>query len=105
MQPMFRQVPPNCPRLSTHALFSPSWPARMAALYPPGPPPMMTTSNCSAMSDVQQQALRIFEVFLHADEKGHRLAAIDQTVIVGERQIHHRPDFHLAVDGDRALLD
>src|ERR1043166_5959737 len=45
MQPMLRQVPPKLPRLSTQALVRPSWPARIAALYPPGPPPMTTTSN------------------------------------------------------------
>src|SRR2546421_11334321 len=47
MQPMLRQVPPNCPRLSMQALFSPSCPARIAALYPPGPPPITTTSKRS----------------------------------------------------------
>src|SRR5690242_20108030 len=47
MQPILRQVPPKVPRLSMQALFSPSWPARMAALYPPGPPPMTTTSKLS----------------------------------------------------------
>src|SRR6185503_19752961 len=105
MQPMLRHVPPKVPRLSMQALFSPSWPARMAALYPPGPPPMTTTSNCWAISDVQQQALRVFEVFLHAHEERYRFAAIDQAVIVGQRQIHHRADFHLVVDSHRPLLD
>ena len=32
MQPTFRQVPPKVSRISTQAAFSPSCPARMAAL-------------------------------------------------------------------------
>ena len=32
MQPTFRQVPPSVARFSTQATFSPSWPARIAAL-------------------------------------------------------------------------
>src|ERR1700733_10453379 len=47
MQPTLRQVPPKVPRLSMQALESPNCPARIAALYPPGPPPMTTTSKVS----------------------------------------------------------
>ena len=32
MQPIFRQVPPKLPRLSTQAAVRPNWPSRMAAL-------------------------------------------------------------------------
>ena len=32
MQPIFRQVPPKLPRLSTQAAERPNWPSRMAAL-------------------------------------------------------------------------
>ena len=42
--PTFRQVPPSAPRPSTQATLSPSCAALMAATYPPGPPPMITTS-------------------------------------------------------------
>lgn len=31
MQPTFRHVPPSRPRISMHAVFSPSWPALIAA--------------------------------------------------------------------------
>src|SRR5580698_4720805 len=44
MQPTFRQVPPSFFSFSMRATFSPYCPARMAAVYPPGPPPMMTMS-------------------------------------------------------------
>src|SRR6476661_1773729 len=47
MQPTFRHVPPNSLHFSTRAVFNPSWPERMAATYPPGPEPMITTSNFS----------------------------------------------------------
>src|SRR3954471_24910458 len=49
IQPQFRQMPPRCSR-STTAVFMPSCAARIAATYPPGPPPRTTRSNaCSAM--------------------------------------------------------
>src|SRR5580765_1373450 len=39
MQPTFRQIPPGWSR-STTSDFTPSWPSRMPATYPPGPAPM-----------------------------------------------------------------
>src|SRR6476646_5448975 len=45
MQPMLRHVPPNAGRLSMHATRDPSWAARRAATYPPGPPPITIKSN------------------------------------------------------------
>src|SRR5213594_4319967 len=47
MQPMLRQVPPRSLSFSIMAAFKPNCPARMAAMYPPGPEPMITTSNFS----------------------------------------------------------
>src|SRR6516225_6194488 len=49
MQPTFKHVPPNSLSFSTRAVFNPSWPERMAATYPPGPEPIITTSNFSIM--------------------------------------------------------
>lgn len=43
MQPTLRQVPPRYSR-STQATLMPSWAARMAATYPPGPAPMTIRS-------------------------------------------------------------
>src|SRR5271155_3296588 len=44
MQPTCRQVPPRKGSFSTTATFRPHCAARMAATYPPGPLPMITTS-------------------------------------------------------------
>src|SRR6202041_3200564 len=44
MQPTFRQVPPSFFSRSISATFNPYCPARMAAVYPPGPPPMIAMS-------------------------------------------------------------
>src|SRR6185437_16328580 len=44
MQPQLRQMPPRCSR-STTAVFIPSCAARIAATYPPGPPPSTIRSN------------------------------------------------------------
>src|SRR5262249_31564752 len=56
-------------------------------------------------SDFKEQPLGVLDALLDADEEAHRLAAIDDPVVVRERQVHHRPDHDLVVDGDRALLD
>ena len=45
MQPTRRQVPPRASASSMHATCAPSWAARMAAVYPAGPPPRMATST------------------------------------------------------------
>ena len=46
MQPMRKHVPPNRGSVSTQAAIRPSCEARMAAVYPPGPPPITIKSNC-----------------------------------------------------------
>src|SRR5579883_122198 len=43
MQPTFRHTPPRY-SFSIHTTLAPSWAARMAATYPPGPAPMTATS-------------------------------------------------------------
>ena len=45
IQPTFKQVPPSVARLSIHATVMPSWAARMAPTYPPGPAPMTIKSK------------------------------------------------------------
>src|ERR1700686_5519945 len=55
MQPTLVQVPPGAGlpsavfQSSTHAVLPPSCAARIAAVYPPGPAPIITTSNASDM--------------------------------------------------------
>src|SRR5258708_3933260 len=53
---------------------------------------------------IKQDALRILDTFLDAHEEGHRLAAVDDAVIVAEREIHHWSDFDLVADDDGALV-
>ena len=48
MHPRLRHVPPRASS-STIATLTPADAAYRAAEYPPGPPPMMTRSNCSAV--------------------------------------------------------
>src|ERR1700687_4253137 len=57
-----------------------------------------------ACLDVENQAGRILERFLDGDERQHRLAPIDDAVVVRERQVVDRPDHDLAVLDHRTLL-
>src|SRR5947207_11217043 len=70
---MFRQVPPSSLSFSMIAVLSPSWPARMAATYPPGPEPMIATSNggCSFKSSPYQSQRRGTEHKRHKRHKRH----------------------------------
>jgi hypothetical protein len=54
---------------------------------------------------VKHESPRIFEAFLDADEEGNGFLAVHQPVIVGEREVHHRPDLDLAANDNRAFLD
>ena len=45
MQPTRRHVPPSAGSCSMHATVPPSWAARIAAVYPAGPPPRTVTST------------------------------------------------------------
>ena len=45
MQPTRRQVPPSSGASSMQITLAPSWAARIAAVYPPGPPPRTATSH------------------------------------------------------------
>jgi hypothetical protein len=54
---------------------------------------------------IEHQPFRILQAFLDAHQEGHRFLAVDDAVIVAERQVHHRPDHDLAADHDRPVLD
>ena len=54
---------------------------------------------------INQQAGGVFDRFLDRLQCSHRLAAVDQAVVIAERQIHHRADDDLAVADDRAVFD
>src|SRR3954467_2092338 len=100
MHPTFKQVPPNSLSFSTRAVFNPSCPDRIAATYPPGPEPMITTSNFSITRfyhskrseeslirssahdkalrlKIQRQFFRILDALLHFDEESNGFFAVD----------------------------
>ena len=52
-----------------------------------------------------QHRLRVFHQLLDPHEEEHGLLAVNQPVVVGERQIHHRADRDLILDNDRAFDD
>jgi hypothetical protein len=56
-------------------------------------------------SQIQHQALRVLDRLLDAHQECHRLAPVDDAMVVGERQIHHRAHDHRSVARDRTLLD
>ena len=53
---------------------------------------------------VDDHERRVFHQLLYPNEEKHRLLAVDDPVVVRERDIHHRPDLDLAVDDDGAIL-
>ncbi len=55
--------------------------------------------------DFQEQSRWIFDYFLDRLEEAHRFAAIDDAMIISQRQVHHRTDDDLTVARDRAFLN
>ena len=53
----------------------------------------------------QQQARGIFQDILHRLEKTHRFTTVDDAVIVGQGHVHHGPDDHRSIFGNRPVLD
>ena len=45
---------------------------------------------------LDQQPRRLLDRFLDPPQECHRFAAVDDAMIVGERDVHHRPDDDLA---------
>src|SRR5512137_628698 len=58
----------------------------------------------SPESDLEQQARRVLQRLLHRHERQHRLAAIDDPMVVGQRKVVHRTDDDLPVLDNRAVL-
>src|SRR5581483_12320683 len=56
-------------------------------------------------SQLQQEAPRVLQVLLDPHQEGYGVTAIDDAVVVAERQVHDRPRHDLAVAHDRLLLD
>src|ERR1700680_1766920 len=64
--------------------------SRMTAVRP-GYGESSSTSQRERGSHLAQEALRVLQGFLDADEEGDGVLAVDDAVIVGERQVHDRP--------------
>src|ERR1700730_4367443 len=106
MQPQLRQIPPRCSR-STSATFILSCAARIAATYPPGPPPTtMRSKSCSAMirPPLEQHRQRIFDQALEGLEEGRTNRAVDHAMVDRQRAGHDRRDGQRAVLDDRTLF-
>ena len=65
----------------------------------------LATAIALAALRLQHQPLRVLDAFLDPDQEADGLAAVDDAVVVGEGQVHHRADHDLVVDDDGPLLD
>src|SRR5262245_45579836 len=95
MHPQLPQTPPGLSR-STTAVRSPSWAARIAATYPPGPAPT-TIRSYSGMAFAgarsEEERERLLEEHLQPAQESPREHPVDDAVIAGERD-RHRPARH-----------
>ena len=57
------------------------------------------------VSEIHEQASRVFEGFFDTHQEGHCTFSIYNTVIVAEGQIHHGSNFDLSVDRHGAILN
>src|SRR5262249_50862813 len=89
---------------------------REAASPHPSPPPpggrerrlqrtLAIRRSLTKTSNLQQQPLRLLDALLYAHKEQHRLAPVDQAMIVRQRHVHHRPHHDLVVADDGPLLD
>ena len=62
-----------------------------------------TTST--AILQIEQQARGVFDALLHAHEKRDCFLAINDAVVVAQREIHHRANDNLPILDDRTLLN
>src|SRR5882757_812043 len=56
-------------------------------------------------SYVQHHARRILEALFYGHQELDCFAAVDDAVIVGQRDVHHGTNHHLTVDGHRPILN
>src|SRR4029079_12861816 len=72
------------------------------------PPQTLTSDRASvpALSlKIEREPFWILDRFLDLHQEGDCLFTIDQAMVVGEREIHHRPRHDLPVAHHGALLD
>ena len=106
MQPACRQVPPSQPR-STQTTFMPSVGGsrrrRVAAGAGADDDEVAGAAGQGQISRARRAGSSRSSLTRH--QEAHRLLAVDEAVVVGQGQVHHRSDGDLAVDGDGAVLD
>src|SRR5436309_12348576 len=112
MQPRLRQVPPRR-SFSMRVTCAPSWAARIAATYPPGPPPITATSVSMATvksfprtfagQPLDEEMVRAFEQLPNSAEKLGGRCAIDDPVVEGQAQPHRRASYQLSLANDRSF--
>src|SRR5437899_2368324 len=73
--------------------------AVFTSTLPASRPPIVTKLQ------LHHQPRRILQNLLHPHQKRHRLAAVDEAVVVAEREIHHRTNIDFAGDRYRSLLN
>ena len=61
--------------------------------------------RCASGSDLDQHARRVLDAFLDALQEGDGFAAIDDAVVIGQRDIHHRANDHLAIARHGTILN
>ncbi|RIV21689.1 hypothetical protein D2Q93_10480 [Alicyclobacillaceae bacterium I2511] len=55
-------------------------------------------------SSLQQQGFRVFQHPLDGNQKPYGFTTLDNTVVIGQSKVHHRPDFHLPMYRHGAFL-
>lgn len=64
-----------------------------------------STKKTSRDLDVQQEADGVLNDLLELDEEGGGLTSVNDTVVVGKGNVHHRADLNLAVNSNGSLLN
>ena len=61
--------------------------------------------GCLTISDLEQNSSRIFDRHANRIEKLYGFASIDDSMVVGQGEVHHRTNDYGAVFGDRPFLN
>src|SRR3546814_1609378 len=61
------------------------------------PNPESPIPGCCSGLHPEQHPVRILELVLDVDQEQHRVLAVDDAVVVAQRDVHHRRRDHLAV--------